>query len=276
VGGDEVTTLYLCGAGNSEGVRLALTINQKQARWDHIVILDDDPAKHGQAILGVEIAGPFRMLEQASAASAEAANLVARTTAKRWAARCKIEDYSLPFATLINPGVDITGAKLGQEIIAYQNATVGPQVSLGDASVVFMGGVVGHGSQLGRCCIVAPNAVINARARLGDGVYVGSNATVLPEVKVGPWATIGAGTVVTRDVPAGATVMGVPGKIILTLDLKLKMGAFRCLPQALRRELEGQVREAGSRPGAQAEQPGLVDCHDNSPRGRCEWSATNR
>jgi UDP-3-O-[3-hydroxymyristoyl] glucosamine N-acyltransferase len=208
------------------------------------VILDDDPARRGQTILGVEIAGPFAMLEDADAAVDEVANLVARTTVKRWAARCKIEEYGLPFAAMINADVDTTGAEFGRDTIVYQNATIGPLVSLGEASVVFMGGIAGHGSKLGRGCVVAPNAVINARVQMGDGVYVGSNATILPEVKVGSWVTVGAGTVVTGNVPAGATVMGVPGKIVLTLDLKLKMGAFKCLPPELRRELESQVQPA--------------------------------
>jgi hypothetical protein len=42
--------------------------------------------------------------------------------------------------------------------------------------------------------------------------------------------------------------MGVPSKIVLTLDLKLKMGAFKCLPPELRRELESRVQQTG--PGA--------------------------
>lgn len=241
-----MATLYLCGAGNSEGVRLALTINQQQSRWDRIVILDDDPAKKGQSILGVEIAGPFALLERAREASDEVANLVARSAVKRWAARGRIEGYGLPFATMIHPGVETTGADFGRDIIAYQNATIGPLATIGEGTVVFMGGVAGHGSKLGRCCIVAPNAVINARVRMGDGVYVGSNAAILPEVTVGPWATIAAGSLVSQNVPAGATVMGVPGKIILTLDMKLKMGAFNCLPQSLRNELETQARQVAS------------------------------
>ncbi len=207
--------LYLCGSGNSEGVRLALRINQKQARWDQIILVDDDVSRHGQSILGVEITGSFLMLERAHQKSAEVANLVARTTGKRWSARNKIASYDLPFATLINPNIDVLGAQFGRDIVVYQNATVGPEVSLGEGCVIFMGAVVGHESRLGQCCVLAPNAVVNARVQLEDGVYVGTNSAILPEVKVGPWATIGAGSVVMRDVPAGATVMGVPAKIVM-------------------------------------------------------------
>jgi len=215
-----MTRLYVCGAGNSEGVRLALRINREHARWDRIIVLDDDAAKQGRSILGVEVAGSFAMLAHAGPELTEVANLVARTTAKRWAARRKIESYGLPFATLISPNVDMAGVAFGKDVIVYQNATVGPEVSLGEGTVVFMGGIVGHESRLGRCCVVAPNAVINARVHLEDGVYVGTNATILPEVKVGSWATIGAGSVVIQDVPAGATAMGVPAEILIAPQRK--------------------------------------------------------
>jgi sugar O-acyltransferase (sialic acid O-acetyltransferase NeuD family) len=208
-------TLYLCGAGNSEGVRLALSINRELGRWEQILLLDDDPARHGHDLLGVEIVGPFGLLARASRDSAEVANLVARTTAGREAARQRIAAWGLPFAALVDPRVDTFGADLGQDVIVYANATVGPEVSLGEGSVVFMGAVAGHECRVGRCCVLAANSVLNARVELGDGVYVGTNATVLPEVKVGAGATIGAGSVVIEDVPAGATVMGVPARTLI-------------------------------------------------------------
>lgn len=240
-------TLYLCGAGNCEGVRLALTINQKQGRWDRIFLLDDDIAKHGCSILGVEVVGSFAVLAEAAANSVEVGNLVTRTTAKRWSSRSKIDNYGLPLATLIHPSVDIDGVEFGEDITAYQNATVGPRASVGEGSVIWMGAAVGQECKLGQCCVVGPNAVVNGRVQLGDGVYVGTNATILPEVKVGPWATIGAGSVAFQDVPAGATVMGVPGKIVWMLnekmlEQKLRMRAFESPSRLLRRELGSRVQ----------------------------------
>lgn len=210
-----MTTLYLCGAGNSLGVRLALAINRQQARWDRIVLLDDDVAKQGQSILEVEIIGPFETLALADPDSTEVANLVARTTEKRQAARRKIEVYGLPFATLVYPGVDVFGAQLGKDVIVYQNATIGPGVALEEACVVFMGAVIGSDCRLGRCCIVASNAVLNAGVELGAQVYVGTNATVLTEIRIGSSATVGAGSVVLQDVPSGVSVMGVPAQTLL-------------------------------------------------------------
>ena len=46
------------------------------------------------------------------------------------------------------------------------------------------------------------------------GATIGRGAVIMGGVTIGENATIGAGAVVTKDVPNGATVVGVPAKII--------------------------------------------------------------
>ena len=75
-------TLYLCGAGNAEGVRLAMIVNRTEKKWDRLLVLDDDPGKHGQELLGAEIAGGIaEMLAKADPATDNVVNLVGRSTA---------------------------------------------------------------------------------------------------------------------------------------------------------------------------------------------------
>ncbi len=208
-------TLFLCGAGNPEGVRLAQRIQDETPRWKRILLLDDDASRHGRTILGVPIDGPFATLAHADPESVEVANLVARTTVRRAAAREKIRSYGLPFARLVDPSVDTFGAELATDLVVFQNAVVGPEVVLGEGSVLNLGAIVGHESRLAECCVVGPGAVINARVVLEDGAYVGTNATVLPELRVGAWATIAAGSVAMHSIPPNATVMGVPAKTLV-------------------------------------------------------------
>lgn len=49
---------------------------------------------------------------------------------------------------------------------------------------------------------------------LEDGVIVGAGAKILGPFTVGAGAKIGSNAVITKEVPAGATVVGIPGKIV--------------------------------------------------------------
>ena len=51
-----------------------------------------------------------------------------------------------------------------------------------------------------------------------DGVTIGAGARVLGKITVGAGAVVAANAVVVRDVPAGATVAGVPARIICHED----------------------------------------------------------
>lgn len=57
---------------------------------------------------------------------------------------------------------------------------------------------------------------------LEDGVVVGAGAKVLGPFTVGAGAKIGSNAVVTKAVPAGATAVGIPGRIILKSDDELE------------------------------------------------------
>jgi sugar O-acyltransferase (sialic acid O-acetyltransferase NeuD family) len=206
--------LLICGAGNPEGVRLAIRVNERSHRWDEITLLDDDPARLGEYQMGIRVAGPFSLLASANPIEAEVVNLVARTTRGRRAARARIAAYGIPWAPLISRDVDLLGADIGSDLIAYQHATLGPEARLGEGVVVFMSATVGHECRVGDHCVIAANAVLNARVRLGTGVYVGSNAVILPEIEIGDNATIGAGAIVFDHVPAGATVVAGLGEIV--------------------------------------------------------------
>ncbi|MCM2332163.1 MAG: serine O-acetyltransferase [Pseudomonas sagittaria] len=53
---------------------------------------------------------------------------------------------------------------------------------------------------------------------LEDGVIVGAGAKILGPFTVGAGAKVGSNAVVTRPVPAGATAVGIPGRIIAKPD----------------------------------------------------------
>ena len=53
---------------------------------------------------------------------------------------------------------------------------------------------------------------------VGSNVFIGSGTTILYDVKIGSNVIVGAGSVVTRDIPDNSIAVGVPAKVISTLD----------------------------------------------------------
>ncbi len=56
------------------------------------------------------------------------------------------------------------------------------------------------------------------RIVIGDNVHIGANSMILPGVNIGNNVIIGVGTIVTRNIPDNSVVVGVPGRVIKTID----------------------------------------------------------
>jgi serine O-acetyltransferase len=75
---------------------------------------------------------------------------------------------------------------------------------------------------IGKNCDITHHVTIGASAMgrqgcpvIGDSVYIGTGASVVGKIKIGHGAKIAANTLVINNVPEGATVMGVPGRIVM-------------------------------------------------------------
>lgn len=86
--------------------------------------------------------------------------------------------------------------------------------SLGVNVIVNSGAIVEHNCVVADHAHVATGARLASTVRVGVGAHIGTGATILQCLRIGDWAVVGAGAVVIRDVPAGATVVGVPARVI--------------------------------------------------------------
>ncbi len=102
----------------------------------------------------------------------------------------------------IDPGATI-GA--GVFIDHGMGVVIGATAEVGDGCTIYQGVTLG-GTSL---------AHTKRHPTLGKNVTVGSGAAVLGAIYVGDGARIGANSVVVKDVPANATVVGIPGRVVL-------------------------------------------------------------
>ena len=86
-----------------------------------------------------------------------------------------------------------------------------------------MGVVIGETAEIGDDCTLYHGVTLGGTTwnkgkrhpTLGRGVVIGAGAKVLGPIMVGDGARIGSNAVVVKDVPPGATAVGIPAKIIL-------------------------------------------------------------
>lgn len=106
------------------------------------------------------------------------------------------------------------GAKIGSRFFIDHGAgvVIGETSEIGDNVLMYQGAVLGGTS----------HEKAKRHPTIGNRVIIGAGAILLGPINIGNNARIGSGSVVVKDVPEGATVIGVPGHIILSKDKRPK------------------------------------------------------
>ncbi len=100
----------------------------------------------------------------------------------------------------------------------HPGATIGRRVFIDHG----MGVVIGGTAEIGDDCTLYQGVTLGGTSlhrgkrhpTLGKGVVVGSGAKILGSFTVGDGARIGSNAVVVKPVPPGATVVGIPARIV--------------------------------------------------------------
>jgi serine O-acetyltransferase len=104
-------------------------------------------------------------------------------------------------------GIEIhPGAKIGRRFFIDHGmgVVIGETAEIGDDVLMYQGVVLG-GTSLEKH---------KRHPTIGNQVVIGAAAIILGPITVGDGARVGANSVVINPVPAGATVVGVPGKVV--------------------------------------------------------------
>jgi serine O-acetyltransferase len=110
-------------------------------------------------------------------------------------------------------GVEIhPGARIGRKFFIDHGmgVVIGETAEIGDNVTLY------HGVTLGGVTWDK----VKRHPTLGDNVVIGSGAKVLGPFTVGKGAKIGSNSVVVKEVPENATVVGIPGRVVMAQEKK--------------------------------------------------------
>jgi acetyltransferase-like isoleucine patch superfamily enzyme len=142
------------------------------------------------------------------------------------------------------------GSRIGERAVIGDQACVRERSAVGAGSVVGRGAMVEHDVVIGERVKLLDHAYLTAHSVVEDDVFIGpgtltanddsmgrhepglplvgvalrracrigTGALLLPGIEVGEESVVGAGAVVRHDVPARAVVMGVPARVVRTID----------------------------------------------------------
>ena len=125
-----------------------------------------------------------------------------------WTSGSRFEARLVSHASRFLTGIEIhPGATIGRRVFIDHGmgVVVGETSTIGDGCLLYKGVNLG-GTSLSRT---------QRHPQLGANVVVGANACILGNIVIGDGARIGSGSVVVKAVPPGATVVGVPARIIV-------------------------------------------------------------
>ena len=172
--------------------------------------LDDNPALHGQTLLGVPVLGCLADLERISRDAVIIAIGDNRTRRRVFA---YMQERGERVAIARHPAAAVArDVKIGPGVMICAGVVVNTSSVIGADSILNTGCTVDHHNRIGAHVHVAPGAHLGGEVTVDEGALVGIGATVMPRCAVVAWSIVGAGACVTRSVLPGSVVIGVPAR----------------------------------------------------------------
>jgi sugar O-acyltransferase (sialic acid O-acetyltransferase NeuD family) len=202
--------LMIYGAGGH--ARLIIDIVHKSGEFEIVGLIDDNPDREDENMLGEKVKGTFADLRHLSN---EISGLIIGIGDNRARRRVweKLRPLGVNYAQAVHPSAILGGEVLvGEGTVVMAGTVISCRARVGCHSIVNTRSLVGHDCRIGDFVHIAPGAVLCGTVRVGDLSLVGASATLLPSVTVGREVVVGAGSVVTKDIPDGVRVVGVPAR----------------------------------------------------------------
>ena len=184
-------------------------------RYECVCFLDDNRARWGERLAGVEIRGPLGLAGELD--GCWFVNGVG-SPANFWKKPEIIGRTGVPlerFATIVHPTASVSRtARLGPGTVIFQNVTITSNVSVGAHVIILPSAVVSHDDVIGAYTCITGGVCISGATRVGEACYLGTNCTIIGGIEIGARSLVGMGSVVLKSVPPDSVVVGNPARFL--------------------------------------------------------------
>jgi sugar O-acyltransferase (sialic acid O-acetyltransferase NeuD family) len=206
------------GLGGGGHAKVVIEILQSNNDMELCGLLDSNPELRGGSILGFPILGDDQLLPELAGRGVKHFFVGVGTTGDTGPRRRiydkGIEHGMTPINAIHRSSIISESCQLGAGVTIMAGAVINACARLGANVIVNTGAIVEHDCVLQDHVHVATGAQLAGNVQVGAMSHIGAGATVRQGIRIGEGAIVAAGAVVINDVDSGATVAGVPARIL--------------------------------------------------------------
>jgi UDP-perosamine 4-acetyltransferase len=133
----------------------------------------------------------------------------------------KAVDLGYELVNAISPYAAISPTcKIGRGVAVMAGAVINSEAVIGDLAIINTGATIDHDCRIGRSVHIGPQCALAGNVFVDDHSFLGVGCRVIPGIKIGNNTIVGAGSVVISDIESNKTAVGIPAKVIKSLDAK--------------------------------------------------------
>jgi len=202
--------LVIIGAGGlgRETAQYVKDINLKQAEYELLGFIDDNPLQKGKIYNGTEVIGGMEILKNIQEVYAFCA--IANPAAKRKIHRL-MQKYGCKYTNIIHPTAYLSAdINLGKNILIAPNCVLTTNITIEDFVLINPQCGIGHDTYIGAYSTLYWSVNTGGFVKIGENVQLGTQTFIKQGLNVGNDVISGAGSVIVKDIENGKLVKGVP------------------------------------------------------------------